>query len=119
MQVRVVSLVGSQGGYGVGSGGLGAKSLPEGTAFQYDFGFRGYRALDYPNDWQQPYQYVDGSLDQQWHDIYVVFNKEMTAYVDGGMVFSRPSSHTCGVPIIRVWAASIEMRNVQIQTATN
>ncbi len=120
MQVRVVSLVGSQGGYGVGSGELSANSLPEGTAFQYDFGFGGYRVLNYPNDWQQPYQYVGASLDQQWHSIYIAFDKEMTAYVDGGVVvLSRTSSYTCGVPIIRVWAASIEVRNVQVQTATN
>lgn len=119
MQARVVSLPGSQGGYGISSGTLNARSLPEGTAFQYDFGFGGYRGLDYPDDWEQPYQYVDASLDHRWHNIYVSFGNKMTAHVDRRMILSRPSLDACGVPIIRVWSATVEVRDVEIRSTTS
>ncbi len=43
MQARVVSQLGNQSGYGVSSGALISQSQPEAAAFQYDFGFGGYR----------------------------------------------------------------------------
>ena len=118
MRARVLNLRGALGGYGVASGRLDGRSQPQGTAFQYDFGFGGYRALDYPDDWRQPYQYVDAPLNDRWHDIEVVFRSKMTAYVDGRIILSRSSLGRCGVPIIRIWSAAVEVRDVEIKTAT-
>jgi TIR domain len=116
LQARVASVMngGTGGGYGVASGGLGRNFLPEGPAFQYDIGFGGYRALTYPNDWQTPYHVVAGQLDHRWHRILIIFDNGMTVYVDGQRVFSRPASQSCGVPIIRVWSATADFRNIKV-----
>jgi hypothetical protein len=116
MQARVTRQVGGgqSGGYGVASGRLNAESLPEGKAFQYDFGFAGYRAMTYPNDWQTPYHYVVALLDHAWHRVLVIFTNRMTAYVDSRLAISQPASQSCGVPIIRVWSGTVEFRDIRI-----
>ena len=116
MQALVVSQPANQGGYGVASGVLDAQSQPHGVAFQYDFGFGGYRTLNYPDDFQQPYHYKSASIDHHWHVLEIVFSRTMTAYVDGQEVISQASPNECGIPIIRVWSATVEVRDIRIQS---
>jgi TIR domain len=115
MQARVVSQVSrvQGGGYGIASGQL-AGSEPSGPAFQYDFGFDGYRVLTYPLDFSRPYIHRLALLDHRWHDVRIVVSDGIRAYVDGRFVMSR-SSATCGRPIIRVWAATADFRDMRIQ----
>jgi hypothetical protein len=115
LQARVVSQVGSsQGGYGVALGKLGSGEVPIGTAFQYDFGFGGYRELVYPEDFQQAYQSWSTPLDHAWHQLKLIFSNGITAYIDGIRIFTYSGVPSCGVPIIRVWSASAEFRNIQV-----
>jgi hypothetical protein len=116
MRTRVTNVIngGVNSGYGVASGNLSRQSLPEGTAFQYDFGFGGYRALIYPNDGQTLYHIVAGQLNQGWHQLLIIFNHAMTAYVDGRLVFSQLGPQSCGVPIIRVWSATVDFRDILV-----
>jgi hypothetical protein len=115
-QARVIKQVGggASGGYGVANGRLSSQSLPVGNAFQYDFGFRGYRALTYPGDWRQPYRYEPAVLDHQWHTILVEFGRTDVAYVDGRKAITEAATQACGVPILRVWSAIAEFRDVRI-----
>jgi hypothetical protein len=116
MQARVLSTNSAQSGYGVASGRLLRKDIPQGPAFQYDFGFGGYRVLTYPNDFIDPAgSYMGATLNHQWHTILLVVWKGISAYVDGSRVLSLASSEGCGIPIIRVWSATIEFRHVMIQ----
>jgi len=116
MWARVThQFAGSQsGGYGIASGSLTRRSLPEAKAFQYDFGFAGYRLLTYPKDWQTPYHYVQAPLDHRWHRVLVEFASSMTAYVDGRQVIRQTDSRSCGSPIIRVWSATVELRDIRM-----
>ena len=116
MQARVANVIdgGVDSGYGVASGRLSRQSLPEGPAFQYDIGFGGYRALTYPNDWQTPYHIVAGQLDHRWHRLLIIFNNAMTVYVDGRRIFSQSAPQSCGAPIIRVWSATADFRDIQV-----
>jgi hypothetical protein len=114
MQARVTNQIENYGGYGIASGRLNSKSQPEGIAFQYDFGFGGYRALTYPNDNQLPFHYITAHIDNEWHQLLISFNSSMTAYVDGKLVISQAATQTCGVPIIRVWSATAEFRDFRI-----
>jgi hypothetical protein len=114
MQARVVGQISSYGGYGIASGRLNAQSQPEGVAFQYDLGFSGYRVLTYPEDFQTPYQTASANLDSGWHQLLTIFSGSMIVYVDGRSVISQTVSQSCGVPIIRVWSATAEFRDIQI-----
>jgi hypothetical protein len=114
MQARVTNQIENYGGYGIASGRLNSKSQPEGVAFQYDFGFFGYRTLTYPDDTQLPTHSVVAHIDNGWHQLLIIFDSSMTAYVDGRLVISQAATQTCGVPIVRVWSAMAEFRKFRI-----
>jgi hypothetical protein len=118
MQARVVNLSSPKsgfGGYGIASGALEGV-LPQGAAFQYDFGFGGYRVLTYPDDFAQPSgSYSQAILNRNWHTIRVIVSRGIAAYVDGAYALAMASPDACGRPIIRVWSATVEFRNIMIQ----
>jgi hypothetical protein len=116
MQARVLSNQNHGGGYGIASGSLDADSLPRGPAFQYDFGFSGYRVLAYPNDFAQPAGSSEqATLNDNWHTLKIVVSGGITAYVDGSYALQTASQDSCGRPMIRVWSATVQFRNIKIR----
>lgn len=118
-QIRDVShRLGVPGGYGLGltrPTGSHPANLLTGTAVQYDFGQRGYRLATYPSDGD--FGLVPADLDNAWHDVELTVGSDqsISMRVDGKQVASRTSVGTCGRPTIRVWAGSIEVRNVTVR----
>jgi hypothetical protein len=117
-RVRDIShIVGVPGGFGIGIGTLGSGNRDDaelaGMAFQFDFGQRGYRSAVYPSD--SDTGLVAATLDHEWHQVDVVFNKDSrTLSVDGRTVATTPVRNQCGQPFIRVWAGAAEFADFTV-----
>ncbi len=110
--------IGAQGGFGLGLGSFdaGADQL-DGIAVQYDFGFSGYRTVNYPSDLAT--DAAPAALDNAWHDVDVSIGADGTTVldVDGVEAARSHGSPACGQPFIRVWGGAAEFSGFQTAPA--
>jgi hypothetical protein len=96
--------IGEPGGLGIGLASFDSAEVPSGTAAQFDYGFSGYRATDYPSD--STLQQVQETLDNEWHEFDVVVGTDgrLKATIDDRPVLDAQGKTVCCYPMIRIWA---------------
>jgi hypothetical protein len=92
---------------------------PHGQGIQYDHGVGGLRDVLLP-DHSESGTVKPATIDSEWHHISVAVDGERyQSSVDGKVVFSGPTTTTCGNGIlIRVWRSTADFRNISVTPIT-
>jgi hypothetical protein len=122
VQGRVIQRVGDVSGIGYGVAVRGrwtGSEIVSGPAIQYDPGADGFRVTEYPD--VSGGRILPAPTDQGWHRVEVtVVGHHYEHAVDGKVVASGDTGVACGgSPVLRVWGAQVEFRDLQITPAVN
>jgi hypothetical protein len=114
-----VSSASGSPGYGFGDrSAIDSGGTPHSQAVQYDPGVGGFRDTLYPEH-SEDGAVEHATLDNGWHEISMeVVGDRYQASVDGRVIFTGTTPLTCGGLYIRIWRASIELKDLSVAPIT-